>query len=265
MPLGALAIRDNRANGGIYGNPSLGNLPTLCHCSSLQAQPQTATGTQRAKTTAATPKSKALLAAEKRIAELEAEVEDRDKKLAELEPLKKTMANIAAAAVPGSRIAPTDTVARNRAVLFVDPSGALLWHARGSDGTYFLAALNASACPDRRVALRQGQIHFPYHVRLRQHLAKFVAAAGSTRANAGRSGLRWLRGLRITLGEFASRYMNVTHGSWVSLPATKNFGAVRAKSPKSRETQITTIFFSLCLLFRLPPRHTTSIRIPKLS
>jgi hypothetical protein len=115
----------------------------------LEAQPQTATGTQPTKTnprTTAPAKSKALLAAEKRIAELEAEVADRDNKLAaaeaELKPLKKTMADIAAAAVPLSKIAPTDTIGRNRAVLFVDPSGALLWSGKSSDGKYFLAALN---------------------------------------------------------------------------------------------------------------------------
>jgi Skp family chaperone for outer membrane proteins len=86
------------------------------------AQTPTTAGPQPAKTTPRTPaapaKSKALLAAEQRIADLEAEVADRDNKLAaaeaELKPLKKTMADIAAAAISVSKIAPTDTVAGNR-------------------------------------------------------------------------------------------------------------------------------------------------------
>ena len=128
----------------------------LCLAASpLQARPQTAPGAQNHKTipnaAKAPAKSKALLAAEKRIAELEAEVADRDNKLAaaetELEPLRKTMADIAAAAIPVSKIAPSDTVGRNRAILFVDPSGALLWYAKGADGKYFLAALNDQSEP----------------------------------------------------------------------------------------------------------------------
>jgi len=116
----------------------------------LQSQSQTTTETQpskgAAKPRAVPAKSKALLAAENRIAELEAELDDTHKKLAaadaELKPLKKTMADIAAAAVPLSKIAPTDTIGRNRAVLFVDPSGALLWYGKSSEGTYYLATLN---------------------------------------------------------------------------------------------------------------------------
>jgi hypothetical protein len=121
----------------------------------LEAQPQAAMGTQSAKTTpktAATPaKSRALVAAEKRIAELEAELDEANKKLTadetELKPLKKTMADIAAAAIPVSKITPTDTIGRNRAVLFVDPTGVLLWYGKGSDGTYSLAALNDLSDP----------------------------------------------------------------------------------------------------------------------
>jgi len=115
----------------------------------LKARPQTTPGTQPAKTTPKTAgpaKSKALLAAEKRIAELEIEMADRDNKLAaaeaKLQPLKKMMADVAATAIPISKIAPSDTVGRNRAILFVDPSGALLWYAKSADGKYVLANLS---------------------------------------------------------------------------------------------------------------------------
>lgn len=61
---------------------------------------------------------------------------------AELKPLKKMMANIAAVAVPVSKIAPSDTIGRNRVILLVDPNCALLWYTKSSDGKTFLAALN---------------------------------------------------------------------------------------------------------------------------
>ncbi len=93
-----------------------------------------------------------MLAAEKRIADLEVELKSsetgRDQVAynlgatqaaleaaqAELKPLRKLTADIAATVVPVSEVAPTDTIGRNRVVLLVDPSGKLLWMVRQPNG-----------------------------------------------------------------------------------------------------------------------------------
>ena len=144
---------------------------------SVQARPKTAT---QAETPKATPKalgqvpapikSKALLAAEKRIADLESELqaahtdladwkdfagheidqrkntEDQlDAAKAELNPFKQLMANIAAITVPLSQIAPENTIGSNRVMLIVDPREGLMWPAKKPNGQSILVGLDPNS------------------------------------------------------------------------------------------------------------------------
>lgn len=155
-------------------------IPVLLLCTiSARAQSQTSPQAQTLntapKTAAAAPvKSKALLAAEKRIADLETQLSastalgdearqalgalqgkfDADE--AELKPLRRLMANIAATVPQPSGMVSTDSLVRQRAVLMVgrvpnDSEPHIAWFYKGPKGAA-LADLTAATDTDPTVA-----------------------------------------------------------------------------------------------------------------
>jgi hypothetical protein len=153
---------------------------------SVQAHPQTAT---QAETPKATPKalgpvpapikSRALLAAEKRIADLELELQrtnaysDEMEKIggevmdkwqktidqlgaeeAELKPLEKMMADISAIAKPVSENASEETRRRDSVILILNPEGGLLWPAKKPNGETTWVVMNPPRDPKDSVSVK---------------------------------------------------------------------------------------------------------------